>query len=234
MSRFVIAVAVALAIGASAIAFISEQLIELIGPGGKEVVRSVETASAILGRISTPSIEEIVKNRERIARDLKTDLPEQTDAIEQNIRKMDKKPLSLSVLDDRKRARLLSFFPADQSKAIADKNELDLQTIANTYAVMAKTVLEEAIVFVRILYEIEGRPSEAALNSLGSARGSLTVSLGRLIQFAGHLQELAFAPAARLKKGSWGYLSVSGLEHLPPFLGGRGHPTGAFTVATRR
>jgi hypothetical protein len=176
----------------SAYAFVGDKMTKTIGDLGLELVRAVSLAGEIQTDIARPSADDLIKNKNRIQRRL-GDLKEGTEAISQLLLRMRERPsLSMENLDAAKRADFLRLVPADLRPDVEKRNAIDLAMVLQIYARIKNDVQRDASFFDKALSEITESSNIASINKVGTTRGALTASLGRLVEFSGRIQELAY------------------------------------------
>jgi hypothetical protein len=178
-----------------AYAFLHDQMENAVGDLGPELVNVVSLAGEIQSEIARPSADDLIENRSEILKRV-GELKGATEAISQLLSKMsNRQPLSLGNLDARRRAELLRFVSPELRGQIEKSGVLEMSVVLKIYLGVKNEVQRDAISFANALSGVKDL-TLGAVNNVGITRGALTASLGRLVEFSGRIQQLAYAQKA--------------------------------------
>jgi hypothetical protein len=179
-----------------AFAFVQDQMENSIGDLGPQLVKVVGVAGEVQSEIARPSADDLIKNRSLIQRRL-GDLKEATEAIFQLLVRMNDKPeLTLKNLDEVKRTEFLRSIPAELRSDVEKNNAVSMKVVLQIYMTIKTDVQRDMSSFGGALSEIRGSSNQGLVNNVGLTRAALTANLGRLVEFSGRIQELAYSQRA--------------------------------------
>jgi hypothetical protein len=177
----------------SADAFVGDKMSKAVGDLGPQLVKAVSLAGDILVGIARPSADDLIRGKSVIQKRL-GELKEETEAISQILLGMQKDhpALRLQNLSAEKRASLIRLVPTDLRQSVDKEGAISMALVSQIYAGIKVEVQQDAASFEKALADITMESDLEAVNRVGTTRGSLTASLGRLVEFSGRIQELAY------------------------------------------